>query len=73
MVVTEPPFRSVVPGASVVRVDSARTLPTAPLKLVVPLSFTVSERFAPEESTVPLNVTPTPVIVVLAPRVTASP
>ena len=69
MVVTEPPLIAVVPPALVVNVVRALVPPTAPVKVVVPLSFTVSEK---SPFTVLAKVLPTPVSVTLAPRVTAS-
>src|SRR5204862_3726601 len=65
VVVTAPPLIAVVPPVFVVRLVSGAVLPTAKLKLVVPLSFTVSA-WAP--FTVPLKVLPTPVRMVAAPR-----
>ena len=69
MVVTDAPLIAVVPPALVVRVVSALVPPTAPVKIVVPLSFTVK---ANSPFTVLAKVLPTPVSVALAPRVTAS-
>ena len=71
-----PPLTAVVPAASVVMLlsfSSAVALPTAPSRVVVPLSLIVKLRLlAPLDNTVLARVTPTPVSVVFAPRVTAS-
>ena len=61
---------ALVAAAAAGTLVSAVVPPTALLKVVVPLSFTVS---ACAPFTVPENVLPTPVIVVAAPSVTASP
>ena len=69
---TLPPLISVVPAASVVTDNNGCELPpTAPRNVVVPLSVTVNA-YAVGDSTVELKVTPTPVKVVVAPKVTAS-
>ena len=60
---------AVVPPAFVVSEASAVVVPTAPVKVVVALSFTVR---APGPFTVLAKVLPTPVSVVAPPRVTAS-
>ena len=75
MVVILPPLIAVVPAASVVMLlsfSSAVALPTAPPRVVVPLSLTSKLRLAPLDTSVLARVTPTPVSMVLAPRVTAS-
>ena len=69
MVVTAPPLIAVVPPAFVVRAANALVPPTAPVKVVVALSFTVR---AKGPFTVLAKVLPTPVSVAFAPRVTAS-
>ena len=67
--VTAPPFIAVVPAALVVTLIRFTPLPTAPPKVVVPLSLTVSA-LAP--STLPLKLTFTPVsAAVSAPSVTS--
>ena len=73
MVVTAPPLIAVVPAASVVRIARALVPPTAPPKVVVPPSFTVTLRaVAFSESSVLAKVTPSPLKVVFAFTVTAS-
>ena len=65
---------AVVPAASVVRLLSASpavTPPTAPARVVVPLSLIASERAVPSDLSVLPRVMPAPVIVVSAPSVTA--
>jgi hypothetical protein len=67
VVVMLPPLMAVVPVASVVRLLSfspAVALPTAPPKVVVPLSLMVKLRLVPLDLTVLAKVTPTPVSVV---------
>jgi hypothetical protein len=73
VVVTLPPLLAVVPAASVVMLLSfspAVELPIAPPKVVVPLSLMAKLRLVPSDLTVLLKLTPTPVIVLSAPRVT---
>ena len=72
MVLTVAPLMAVVPPAFVVTLNNAATPPTTPTKVVVPLSFTVNAYAVVGDSIVELNVTPTPVKVVVAPNVTAS-
>ena len=66
---TSPPLIAVVPPLSVVKLDRAVVTPTATLKVVVALSFTVSP---PAPFTELANVFATPVTVAFAPSVTAS-
>ena len=62
-----------VPAASVVTDNNGCALPpTTPPKVVVPLSFTANAYAVVGDSIVELNVTPTPVKIVVAPNVTAS-
>ena len=67
---------AVVPGASVLRLlscspDTPAVPPTAPPKVVKPLSLTVKLRPVPSDLTVPASVMATPLSVVSAPSVTA--
>ena len=64
---------SVRPLASVVSEDRRLEPPTIPLNEVAPEAFTSSVRSVPSESSVESKVTFTPVRVVSAPRMTASP
>ena len=72
MVLTEPPLRSVLPAASVVRLLSAVAPPTAPPKVVRPPVFTVRPK--PPLTVPPKAMAPAPVelSVVLADNTTAS-
>ena len=73
LVRTLPPLMAVVPAASVVRLLSASpavALPTAPARVVVPLSLIASERAMPSEFKLLPSVMPAPVSVVSAPSVT---
>ena len=70
---TLPPLSVVLPPALVLRLLSSSPEaepPTAPTKVVLPLSARLSERAVPSDMSVPATVMPTPVKVVLAPRVT---
>ena len=66
---------AVVPAASVVRLLSASPAvvpPTAPARVVVPLSLIAIERAVPSDLSVLPRVIPTPVSAVFAPSLTAS-
>ena len=73
---TLPPLMSVLPAASVLRLasrsDAEPVPPTAPAKVVVPLSLRVKLRLPPLDFTALPRVIPKPVSVVFAPRITAS-
>ena len=63
---------AVVPAVSVLILNKGAELPpTIPAKVVVPLSVTVNAK-AVGDCSVEINVTPTPVKLVVAPKVTAS-
>ena len=72
---TEPPLRSVLPGASVVTETSGVVLPTAPLNVVTPAVLVV--RLKPPSTVEPKLMLPLPlpveISVVSAPSATASP
>ena len=71
LVLTEPPLIAVEPAASVLMLVSAVLPPTAPPKVVRPLSVTVR---ADGPFSVPLKLTATPLMAVFAaPKVTLSP